>query len=198
MMFISGLSKFFWTILCPFELDVWFIAYAIILTIEIILVYLIRMKIVTGYIYYFLLAIIALTCTLLIFVFRPLRRLLHKIQFKYNKIFNNQILNGIVYFSFAIILIILLESLYSFKQVHSHLSSRTYLLIKKIISLKKASYKSLILLEDTTDTGTLWRTQSWRLKNTESITCLKEILCSHHLHSSPTSYSIEYSRAFSN
>jgi hypothetical protein len=84
------------------------------------------MKIVTGFIYYFLMVVMALTVGLIVFTLKPFRRLLHKIQSKYKVILNNLVIKGIVYFSFAIIGIILLESVYSFYKMHNHLFSRTY------------------------------------------------------------------------
>lgn len=65
------------------------------------------MKVITGFIYYFLISIMTLTFTLSVFALRPLRRLLHKIETKYNKILNNTFFNYLIYFSFAIIGIIL-------------------------------------------------------------------------------------------
>lgn len=102
------------------------------------------MRVVTGFIYYFLLAVMCLTFSLIIFVFRPFRRLVHKIQTKYQKVFNNQILNGIVLFSFVIIGIILMESIYSFVKINNHLNSCTHPSIKKAISLNKANCKNWI------------------------------------------------------
>lgn len=87
------------------------------------------MKIVTGYIYYFLIGVMILTFSLVIFVFRPFRRLLHKVQSTYHKILNNKVFSMIVYFSFAIIGIILMESVYSFFKIRSHLYSRTFCMI---------------------------------------------------------------------
>lgn len=106
------------------------------------------MKVITGFIYYFLLSVMGLTLSLVVFAIRPLRRLIHKIQLKYQKIFNNQIVNGIIYFSFAIIGIILIESIYSFLQINTHLNSRISTFIQKAISSKNPNYKNLILLEE--------------------------------------------------
>jgi hypothetical protein len=84
------------------------------------------MKVATGYIFYFLLTIMAVTFSLIVFIFRPFRRLLHKVQSRYNHILNNNIFSWIVYFSFAIVGIILFESVYSFLKIHNHLYSRNY------------------------------------------------------------------------
>lgn len=87
------------------------------------------MKVVTGFIYYFLLSIVFLTFSLIVFALRPFRRLLHKVQTKYQRILNNQIFTGIIYFSFAVIGIILMESIYTFLQINAHLQSRTTFVI---------------------------------------------------------------------
>ena len=136
------------------------------------------MKVATGYIYYFLLTIMALTFSLLIFVFRPFRRLLHKVQTKYKHILENQIFTGFVYFSFAIVGIILIESVYSFLKIHKHLYSRNYGDIQSPIlsdSMDWIIWICCVTMLDITDTVS--RILFFRLRNIRSITCLREISC---------------------
>jgi cytochrome c oxidase assembly factor CtaG len=87
------------------------------------------MKIVTGFIYYFLIIVLAITFSLVVFAFKPLRRLLHRVQSRYRNILSNPIVNVIVYFSFAVIGVILIESIYTFCKIHRHLYSCTFRLI---------------------------------------------------------------------
>lgn len=135
----------------------------------------ITMKIITGFIYYFLIAVMCLTLSLIVFAFRPFRRFLHKVQSKYRHILQNKVFTAIVYFSFAIIGIILLESVYSFLKIHAHLQSRTLDLIKMIKSSKRRAWS--LLIWSLVTTAIQLRAQSSQSNNTESITCPRGISC---------------------
>ena len=83
------------------------------------------MQIIYGFVYYFIGVFISLSFSLLIFVLKPARRLLQTIQTKYQGIINNTKIKYIVNFSFAIIFLILLDSLFSYMKLRGHFDERT-------------------------------------------------------------------------
>ena len=83
------------------------------------------MMFVYGFIYYFLLAMIALTFGLVIFSFRPTRKILYYVESKWFKAFHNPIFKYTLYLSFAIIGLILLDSISNFVILSKHFSEST-------------------------------------------------------------------------
>ena len=133
------------------------------------------MKVATGFIFYFLISVMAITFSMVIFVLRPFRSLLHKVQTKYSNILNNQLFSGFVYFSFAIIGIILLESLYTYFKIHNQLTSRKSYNIKNHICLLKLVCK--IWIWSTGITVTALRTLYCRFANTKNTIWPNETSC---------------------
>lgn len=78
------------------------------------------MKIVLGFAYYFLLITMALTCALVIFFIKPLRKLLHK----YHILGENVVFVSIKYFAFIIIGLIFVQSIYDFTLLKHHMKER--------------------------------------------------------------------------
>ena len=83
------------------------------------------MQLTYAFVYYFLLTFIALNFSLLIFVFRPFRKLLQKIQTKFKDFLNHNFFKYIIYFSFAIIFLILVDSVRAFYMMNHHFQQRT-------------------------------------------------------------------------
>ena len=84
------------------------------------------MQLVYGFVYYFLLVFLALTFSLSIFVLRPLRKLLHVVQTKFKNIFNNTFISYVIYLSFAIIFLILADSVRTFYLANQHISESKF------------------------------------------------------------------------
>ena len=84
------------------------------------------MQLVYGFVYYFLLIFVALNFSLIIFALKPLRKLLHKIQTRFKNLFNNQYISYLINFSFAIIFIIMADSVRTFYLVNNQISTRTH------------------------------------------------------------------------
>lgn len=78
------------------------------------------MQLTYAFVYYFLITFVALSFGLIIFAFRPLRKLLHKIQSKYQNILNNNYWRYTINFSFAIIFLILADSVRVFWSLNDH------------------------------------------------------------------------------
>ena len=79
------------------------------------------MQVIYGFVYYFLLFILISTFSLIVFAIRPIRKLLHKVQTKYQNLFNNRYVGYFINFTFAIIFIILADSVRTFYLVNLHL-----------------------------------------------------------------------------
>jgi hypothetical protein len=88
------------------------------------------MQIVYAFCYYFLIIFLGLTFGLIVFAFRPIRRLLHRIQTKYQAVLNNIYWQYTINFSFAIIFLILLDSVRSFVTLGQMMKNRNFLLIQ--------------------------------------------------------------------
>jgi hypothetical protein len=71
---------------------------------------------------------LALTVGLLIFAFPSTRRILYNFRSKNRTFFDNQIIQYGLYFSFAIIGLILLESVYTFSTLKTHFNERIHIL----------------------------------------------------------------------
>jgi hypothetical protein len=82
------------------------------------------MQVVYGYVYYFILVFVSLTALLTVFILPAARRLLHKIQTKYQKILNNNVFQSLVGFSFLIIGIILIDSIKTYMSLNTHFKER--------------------------------------------------------------------------
>ena len=72
------------------------------------------MTIIYGFVYYFLQLFVGLTFGLVVFLFRPLRKILHTVQTKFQGLLNNNLFHYFIYFSFAIIFLILADSIRTF------------------------------------------------------------------------------------
>ena len=83
------------------------------------------MQLIYAYVYYFLLGFGALNFLLVLFVFKPMRKLLHKVQTKFQNVFDNQYIGYAINFSFAIIFLILADSIRTFYLLHQHLDERS-------------------------------------------------------------------------
>jgi hypothetical protein len=84
------------------------------------------MQLVYAFAYYFTMICIAFTFLLVVFAFRPCRKLLQKFQTKYQDLLNNTVYNYAIYISFGIIFLILIDSLRAYFAIHSHFVSRTH------------------------------------------------------------------------
>lgn len=84
------------------------------------------MQVIYPLIYAFLVLMLVLTLSLSIFLLHPARKLLHKIQSSYQHIVGSEIFKYAIYLSFAIIFMILLESLMTFFTLNDHFSSSIY------------------------------------------------------------------------
>lgn len=84
------------------------------------------MQVIYGYVYYFIIVFITLTAMLAVFILPAARRLLQKIQTKYQKILNNTVFSYLINFSFAIIGIILLDSIKIFMSLNTHFKERIF------------------------------------------------------------------------
>lgn len=69
------------------------------------------MQLTYAFVYYFLITFIVLSFSLIIFALAPIRRLLHKVQTKYQNVLNNNYWRYTINFSFAIIFLILADSI---------------------------------------------------------------------------------------
>jgi predicted PurR-regulated permease PerM len=83
------------------------------------------MQIVYAFIYYFAILMLLMTASLLVFLLAPARRLLHRFRTTFAHIFQNEIVKYTVYFCFAIILLILFESIYTFSTLNTHFKRST-------------------------------------------------------------------------
>ncbi len=82
------------------------------------------MQVIYAYVYYFILAFVGLSAFLVVFAAKPVRKLLHKLQTKYQELFNNKYIGYLIDFSFAIIFLILADSLKTFYVVSGHIKTR--------------------------------------------------------------------------
>lgn len=92
------------------------------------------MQIIYAYIFYFILVMLAFTVGLLIFAFPSARRILYNFRKKNSTFFDNQIIQYGLYFSFAIIGLILLESVYTFSTLKTHFNERIYILTQTAVA----------------------------------------------------------------
>lgn len=84
-----------------------------------------EMQLTYAFIYYFLVAFIAFTFSLIVFALRPVRKLLHKFQTKFQNVLNNSFWKYTINFSFAIIFLILADSLRTFYSMNKHFQEST-------------------------------------------------------------------------
>ena len=82
------------------------------------------MQLVYAFVYYFLLVFVSLNFSLIIFALKPLRKLLQKIQTRFQTIFNNQYISYLINFSFAIIFLIMADSVRTFYLVNNQINTR--------------------------------------------------------------------------
>lgn len=87
------------------------------------------MQVVYGYVYYFIVVFISLTALLTVFILPAARRLLHKIQTKYQNILNNSAFKYLINFSFLIIALILIDSIKTYMSLNTHFKERKIILI---------------------------------------------------------------------
>lgn len=83
------------------------------------------MQLTYAFVYYFLVAFIAFTFSLIVFALRPVRKLLHKFQTKFQNVLNNSFWKYTINFSFAIIFLILADSLRTFYSMNKHFQEST-------------------------------------------------------------------------
>lgn len=84
------------------------------------------MQVIYAFVYYFLMFFILLTFGLLVFLLKPARRLLQHVQIKYKALLENVWFTYLFNFSFAIILIIMADSIRAFWAINSSMESSTY------------------------------------------------------------------------
>ena len=102
------------------------------------------MMLVYGFVYYFLLAMVGLSFSLIIFAFRPIRRALHWIETKSFSLFHNVVIKYAIYLSFAIIGLILLDSVTNFITLSQHFAKSKFALIQIKICLLKVHFTNSI------------------------------------------------------
>lgn len=85
------------------------------------------MHLTYGFVLYFSLTMIALTLSLVIFVFRPIRRLVFNFFKRYR--LDNSLIQYALYISFAIIGLILIDSIWTYYSLKHILSPGTALFI---------------------------------------------------------------------
>ena len=83
------------------------------------------MMLVYAFVYYFLLTMLALSFSLVIFAFRPFRRALHWVETKSFAFFHNVVIKYAVYISFAVIALIMIDAVSSFITLTQHFASST-------------------------------------------------------------------------
>lgn len=88
------------------------------------------MQLIYGFVYYFLLFFVALTFCLIIFALKPARRLLQHIQVKYNSILENVWFTYLINFSFAVILLIMIDSIRAFYSISQSMGTRIIFFMK--------------------------------------------------------------------
>ena len=76
------------------------------------------MQVVYGFVYYFMWLFMALSGLLLVFSFSPARKILQKIQTKYQNYLNNETLKNLVNLSFVMIGLILVDSIKTYVLIH--------------------------------------------------------------------------------
>lgn len=84
------------------------------------------MQFIFAFVYNFLLVFLALTFLLLVFAFRRTRKLLHSFQTKFQNVLNNPYAGYLLYFSFAIISLILIDSLTTYFSLTNHFKDRIF------------------------------------------------------------------------
>lgn len=127
------------------------------------------MKISYGFVFYFEILMIALTILLILLYFRPIRKLIFGIADRY-KIGEGPIYNTIFWIIFAVIAIILIDSVLTYLAIRETLEIGTFF----ITQIAKICLQTiLILLRLTNMTTTLSFT-----KSSESTIWLREISCS--------------------
>lgn len=78
------------------------------------------MQVIYAFVYYFVWTFICLTALLLVFAFPPARRMLHKIQTRFQELLNNRLFQALINFSFAVFAIILIDSIKCFLPLNVH------------------------------------------------------------------------------
>ena len=76
------------------------------------------MQVVYGFVYYFMWLFMALSGLLLVFSFSPARKILQKIQTKYQNYLNNETLKNLINLSFVMIGLILVDSIKTYVLIH--------------------------------------------------------------------------------
>jgi len=99
------------------------------------------MQVVYAFVYYFIIIFIALTALLSAFILPSARRLLHKLQTKYQNILNNAAFRYLVNFSFCIIALILVDSIKSYLSLNTHFKERKFCKIQMNTLLLKSDCK---------------------------------------------------------
>lgn len=84
------------------------------------------MQIINAFIFDFIIVFIVLTVLLSVFAIPMARRLLFKFRTNYKSLVTNQYIGYAIYISFAVIGLLLLESLYTFYCLNSHLEHRKH------------------------------------------------------------------------
>ena len=85
------------------------------------------MQVIYAFVYYFLMLFVLLTTLLLVFLLRPARRLLQFIQIKYKALIENVWFTYLFNFSFAIILLILADSVRGYYAIYSSMKTGNHL-----------------------------------------------------------------------
>ena len=130
------------------------------------------MQVVYGFVYYFILIFITLTALLAVFILPSARRLLHKLQTKYQSILNNSTFKYLVNFSFCIIALILVDSIKSYLSLNTHFKERNFFKMQMNTPLLESDWKELTLSRLKLENQCL---AYWR--NIENTILPKEILC---------------------
>jgi len=86
------------------------------------------MQFINAFIFDFILIFIGLTALLSIFAIPMARRLLYKFRTNYRSLVTTPYIDYVIYLSFAVIGLLLVESLYTFNSLNSHLENRKYFL----------------------------------------------------------------------
>ena len=76
------------------------------------------MQVVYGFVYYFMWLFMALSGLLLVFSFSPARKILQKIQTKYQNYLNNETFKNLINLSFVMIGLILVDSIKTYVLIH--------------------------------------------------------------------------------
>ena len=84
------------------------------------------MQVIYAFVYYFLMFFILLTFLLLVFLLRPARRLLQFIQIKYKALIENVWFTYLFNFSFAIIFLIMADSIRCYYAIYSSMKTGNY------------------------------------------------------------------------